>query len=292
MHRFNVCSLAQISCRRPLLALLVCLAAVSGQTSAAGAQPPAYEAPHTRIRLFTAGPVGEGTDAQAMVGIEIIMESGWKTYWRTPGEGIAPSFSWDESINLKEARVLWPAPVRFADGEGSSIGYKERLVLPVAIIVEEKTKPVSLSLAVAYGVCKDICMPVEAELSLDLDMPVRKGDRDELLRALTLVPRQQGEGAACAHRLMWAKLVVGTDAKPSLRVETAHDADAGQRDVFVEAPQEAGLAAPIVEAASPTGQDAYLFPLEAEGAALVKNKPLTVTMVSDRGSCESTLRVE
>jgi DsbC/DsbD-like thiol-disulfide interchange protein len=291
MQRFNVYDLAAVSCRR-LLALLACLGAVSGQALAAGAQPPAYEAPHTRIRLFTAGPAGEGADATAMVGIEIIMEPGWKTYWRTPGEGIAPSFSWDESINLKEARVLWPAPVRFADADGSSIGYKERLVLPVAVTAQESTKPVSLSLAVAYGVCKDICMPVEAELSLDLDMPVRKGDRDELAHALTLVPRQQGEGAVCAHRLVSARLVVGPATKPALRVETAHDAGAGQRDVLVEAPLEAGLSAPIAEPASPAGRDAYLFPLEPEGAALVKDKPLTFTMVSDRGSCESTARVE
>jgi DsbC/DsbD-like thiol-disulfide interchange protein len=291
MQRFNVYYRAEVSCRR-LVAVLACLAAFSGQALAMGVQPPAYEAPHTRIRLFTAGPVGEGANLQAMVGIEIIMEPGWKTYWRTPGEGIAPSFSWDESINLKEARVLWPAPVRFADANGSSIGYKERLVLPVAIIAEEKAKPVSLSLAVAYGVCKDICMPVEAELSLDLDMPVRKGDRDELLRALALVPRQQSEGAACPHRLMSAKLVAGPAAKLILRVETAHDEGAGQRDVLVEAPAEAGLATPTVEAASADGRDAYLFPLEPEGAALVKDKPVTFTMVSDRGSCESASRVE
>jgi DsbC/DsbD-like thiol-disulfide interchange protein len=291
MHRFNACHLVGVSCGRPMLALLACLAAIPGQASATGALPPAYEAPHTRIRLFTAGPAEGAGDGRPMVGIEIDMEPGWKTYWRTPGEGIAPSFSWDESLNLKDVQVLWPAPVRFADGEGSSIGYKERVVLPVAITPEDPSRPVSLNLAVAYGVCKDICMPVEAELSLDLDRPVRKPDRDELLRTLGQVPRKQQEGAACSHRFLSAKLVSPAE-KPVLRVETAYEANVSQRDVMVEAPQEAGLAAPTLEAASPAGRAAYLFPLAPEGVALIKDRPLTFTMVSDQGSCESTSAVE
>ena len=291
MHRFNVCHRAEVSCSRLVLALLACLWPNAGQASSTGNLPPAYETPHTRIRLFTAGPA-EGADAALpMIGIEIMLEPGWKTYWRTPGEGIAPSFSWDESLNLKEAQVLWPAPVRFADGEGSSVGYREKVVLPVAITPQDPSKPVSVSLAVAYGVCKDICMPVEAELSLDLDMPVRKADRDELLRTLLRVPRNQDAAAVCPHRFLSATLT-GKDTAPVLRVETEYEGSTLERDVMVEAPQEAGLAAPTLEAASPLGRATYLFPLSPEGAPLITEKPLTFTMVSDQGSCESTSRVK
>ena len=292
MHRFNVCYFARVSCRRLLPAMLWLIAANSGQASVTGNLPPAYEAPHTRIRLFTAGPAESEGGAKPMVGIEIMLEPGWKTYWRTPGEGIAPSFSWDESLNLKDVRVLWPAPVRFADGEGSSsIGYKERVVLPVAVTPEDPTRPVSLNLAVAYGVCKDICMPVEAELSLDLDMPVRKSDRDELLRTLAQVPRRQEEGAPCPHRFLSARLV-SLEEKPALRVETAYETGVQQRDLMVEAPQEAGIAAPMLDAASPPGKAAYLFSLEPEGVPLIQSRPLTFTMVSDQGSCESMALVK
>jgi DsbC/DsbD-like thiol-disulfide interchange protein len=290
MHHFNARHLSGVSRSRLALALLGCLAAGGGHAEATGALPPAYEAPHTRIRLFTAGPAqGEG-EAQPMAGIEITMEPGWKTYWRTPGEGIAPSFSWDESLNLKEARVLWPAPVRFADGEGSSVGYKEHVILPIEIIPEDPARPVSLNLAVAYGVCKDICMPVEAELSLDMDMPVRTPDREQLLRTLAQVPRRQDQGAECPHRFVSAKLTGGD--QPVLRVETAYEAGAERRDLMVEAPQEAGMTSPALDLASPAGRSVYLFPLAPEGVPLLREGPLTFTMVSDRGSCESRARVE
>jgi DsbC/DsbD-like thiol-disulfide interchange protein len=291
MHRFNACRLPGVSRSRLALALLGCLASGGGQAGATGALPPAYEAPHTRIRLFTAGPADGAGEARPMAGIEITMEPGWKTYWRAPGEGIAPSFSWDESLNLKQARVLWPAPVRFADGQGSSVGYKERVILPIEIIPEDPARPVSLNLAVAYGVCKDICMPVEAELSLDMDMPVRRPDREQLLRTLAQVPRRQDEGATCPHRFLSARLTGGGE-QPVLRVETAYEAGAEQRDLMVEAPQEAGVTSPALDPASPPGRSVYLFPLAPEGVTLLRQGPLTFTMVSDRGSCESLARVE
>jgi hypothetical protein len=86
--------------------------------------------------------------------------------------------------------------------------------------------------------------------------------------------------------------IVGATEATALRVETAYDTGTEQRDVMAEAPQEAGLAAPTMEAASPPGRAAYVFPLAPDGVPFVKEKPLTFTLVSDRGSCETTSRVE
>jgi DsbC/DsbD-like thiol-disulfide interchange protein len=150
---------------------------------------------------------------------------------------------------------------------------------------------VSLNLAIAYGICKDICMPVEAQLSLDMDTPVKASDREDLLAALARVPRKQEPGAPCPHRFASAKLIGPAD-KPVLRVETAFDSGAEGRDLMVEAPQEAGLGAPSLEAGSAAGRSAYLFPLPPEGVSLLKTQPLGFTMVSDQGSCESQAPVE
>src|SRR6476661_4306539 len=50
-------------------------------------------------------------------GVEIKLEPGWKTYWRYPGDsGVPPTFDFSASDNVKEATVLFPAPVRFPDG--------------------------------------------------------------------------------------------------------------------------------------------------------------------------------
>jgi len=243
------------------------------------------------VRLFTGGLAEFAGDTQRAVGIEISLEPGWKTYWRSPGEGIAPSFSWDESSNLKAAKVLWPAPTRFSDGESTSIGYKERVVLPVLITPEDPAKPVSLSLAMAYGICKDICMPVEAELSLDLDAPVRKTDREEMIRVLSSVPRKQGPDISCPHRFLSAKLV-RLGEKPALRVETSFDGDALERDLMTEAPEEIHLASPTLDPKSGPGRAAYLLPADPESAPALQGTTITVTTVAKQGSCETTTRVE
>jgi DsbC/DsbD-like thiol-disulfide interchange protein len=289
MYRFNVSRLMWVSSSTALAAAAVL--AGSWPCAATGAQR-AYEAPHTSIRLLTAGVTEQAGTAQAVAGIEIRLEAGWKTYWRTPGEGISPSFSWDESVNLKTAEVLWPAPIRFSEAGSSSIGYEERVMLPVLITPEDPGKPVSLSLAFAYGVCKDICMPVEAQLSLDMDTPVKPSDRQEVLAAMERVPRKQEAGAGtCAHRLLSARLTE-TEGRPVLRVETAFDRLAGGLDLLVEAPQEAELGAPTLSVTRVAGRSVYRFATTPEAVPVLREKPLTFTMVADQGSCESVSPVK
>jgi DsbC/DsbD-like thiol-disulfide interchange protein len=291
MYNFNAYCLVGVSCSGLLMAATALLCADWRPASAMGLGMPAYEAPHTRIRMFTGGDVEGKAGSLPSIGIEIALEPGWKTYWRTPGEGISPSFSWDESLNVKTVEVLWPAPMRFSDGEGSSIGYQERVVLPVLVTPENPAKPISLSLAVAYGVCKDICVPVEAQLSLDLDMPVRKADREDILHSLAQVPKRQGPDAACPHRFVSARLV-RLNEKPALRVETSFDGRAATRDLMVEAPGDARLAAPTLDSRAAPGQAGYLFPVEPDSVSALKGKLLTFTTVSDQGSCESIASVE
>ena len=48
------------------------------------------------------------------------MQPGWKTYWRYPGDsGVPPRFDFSGSENLKDAKVLCPAPQRFTDETGT-----------------------------------------------------------------------------------------------------------------------------------------------------------------------------
>ena len=59
----------------------------------------------------------DGTPA-LIAGVQLRMDSGWKTYWKNPGDsGVPPSFDWAGSKNLKQAELLYPAPHSFADAE-------------------------------------------------------------------------------------------------------------------------------------------------------------------------------
>ncbi len=97
---------------------------------------PASESPwmnetYSKVRLVS-GAVDEKGEAKQIAGVQIRLDSGWKTYWRNPGDsGVAPHFDWSGSKNLKEAQVLYPVPHRFADAGGTAIGYKDEVVFPV-----------------------------------------------------------------------------------------------------------------------------------------------------------------
>jgi DsbC/DsbD-like thiol-disulfide interchange protein len=103
-------------------------------------------------------------------GVEIDLADGWKTYWRMPGEaGIAPLFDWSGSHNVAEIELRWPAPRRYHDASGETIGYAERVIFPITVRPENPEQPVNLALQLDYAVCKDICIPARVELSQVLD---------------------------------------------------------------------------------------------------------------------------
>jgi DsbC/DsbD-like thiol-disulfide interchange protein len=103
-------------------------------------------------------------------GIEIKLDSGWKTYWRDPGDsGAPPTFDFSGSQNVKSVDVRWPAPERFPDGAGgNSIGYLDHVILPLRIVPQDAAKQTQLQVKLGYDICSNICIPVEANLKLPL----------------------------------------------------------------------------------------------------------------------------
>lgn len=77
-------------------------------------------------------------------------------------------FDWSGSENVANVQVLWPAPHRFSDGLGVSIGYSQDVVLPLHVTAKDPGKPVRLALALSYAVCKEVCVPLKGEAILRL----------------------------------------------------------------------------------------------------------------------------
>ena len=119
------------------------------------------------VRLI-AGANGKD-DVALRAGIEIKMQPGWKTYWRYPGDsGVPPRFDFSGSENLKDAKVLFPAPHLFTDQTGHSLGYKNNTIFPLVIAPQQPGKPVRLRLKVEYAVCEKLCVPAEGSAELTL----------------------------------------------------------------------------------------------------------------------------
>ncbi|MEM7720719.1 MAG: protein-disulfide reductase DsbD domain-containing protein, partial [Pseudomonadota bacterium] len=117
------------------------------------------------ISAQTAAPA----DGPLQVGVDIRLNNGWKTYWRSPGDaGYPVTVDWSGSENAEPAEMQWPAPHRFSLFDLDTFGYGERVVFPVNVHVPDPTQPVQLSAVVDYLLCKEICVPQVATVSLSL----------------------------------------------------------------------------------------------------------------------------
>ena len=120
-------------------------------------------------RLVTAEDGVAPGRATLSAGLVLELETGWKVYWRSPGEvGLPPQIDWSGSENLGEAEFLWPAPERFRAFGIENYGYKDAVTFPVRIRLDEPGAATRLSADVRLLACSDICVPQEFTLSLTL----------------------------------------------------------------------------------------------------------------------------
>jgi len=243
---------------------------------------------NSKVRLVS-GTVDLDGKPQLVAGIQIRMDSGWKTYWTNPGDsGVPPSFDWAGSKNLKHVELLYPAPHRFADANGVAIGYEDEVVFPVKVTPEREGEPIELNLAVSYGLCKDLCIPNDVNLGLALAPNGGKGDALLLETFLARVPKTGAEGVLPEVRGVEANL----DGKnPSLVVDavfppgaTGTDLFIDGGDVFVPVPKPGLLA---------DGRQRFAISFASPSeAAAIKGKTLALTLVSDQGSTETAWKAE
>jgi DsbC/DsbD-like thiol-disulfide interchange protein len=107
-----------------------------------------------------------------MAAVDLTLAPGWKTYWRSPGDaGIPPTFDWSGSKNVASVRIHWPAPSVFQSNGMQTIGYHQRLLLPVEVQPLDPSRPMVLSLRLDLGVCDKICLPATVALRSDLVAP-------------------------------------------------------------------------------------------------------------------------
>lgn len=135
----------------------------------AGAPPPAAQpAGDLPPGLASARLLPGWTDASGnrVSALELRLLPGWKTYWRVPGDsGLPPSFDWSGSDNLARVTYHWPAPEAIRSGGEVTMGYHDRLILPLTAEPRDPARPVALHAALEFGLCERICVPAFLELA-------------------------------------------------------------------------------------------------------------------------------
>ena len=121
-------------------------------------------ADQAQMRLLLAAP----QDGKLEGGVELVLDPGWHTYWRNPGEaGIPPRFDFSQSTNVASVDVLYPAPERYDDGSGVSLIYRDEVVFPLVVKPERPGETVVLRVRAEFGICSEVCIPTNAESELE-----------------------------------------------------------------------------------------------------------------------------
>lgn len=272
-----------------LFGAALALAALAQPGSAQAAATPWQEGKGASARLITAVD-GTGDLASVPAGLQIRLEPGWKTYWRSPGDaGLPPALDWANSQNLGTPVLSYPAPHRFQLFGLETYGYSDEVVFPLALPVTAKGQPVQLSLAATVLVCSDICIPASFDFALDLPAGPAVPDPE----AANLIDRFDnqvpGDGSAAGITI---GAVTATEARPNggLRVEATAREPFQAPDIFVEAAPGDAFAAPRITLAD--GGQRLVAEIDRVQAADDPAKPLagtapTLTLVDGPRSIEA-----
>lgn len=183
-----------------------------------------------RMRVVALSPEADG---RLRAALEIEPKPGWITYWREPGRsGIPPQITVSPGNGAALESIGYPVPKTIAIGSIREIGYDGPVALPLSFRLDEPGKPAKLQLSAFIGLCKDICIPFQADFSLAL--PAES----------LFLPQEQGVVNAAE-----ASLPAGPSADFSLDGHTL--SSDGKRLALRLTLPEAGEAAPAVYLTGP-----------------------------------------
>lgn len=246
----------------------------------------------SQVRLIAGRQDADGREIVA--GFQMVLQTDWKTYWRNPGDagGVPPELDWTGSENVESATLLYPAPQRFKDRSGETIGYEDNVVLPVLIKPVDPESDVVLRVQLHFGICGEICIPVEQKLTLNVPRRPVSGLPVELSEALENIPRsgsdiQPGDPKLVSHEVR----LDGDQPRIMLDVDFGLKPEAG--DVFVEASD--GIYLPMTQPKDSGNGVARRFEIDllaANDPAELKGKTLRITMVGAGGQSEASFVID
>ena len=123
-----------------------------------------------RMRLVVLPADEHGRRAGAL---QIEPAPGWITYWREPGDaGIPPSITLAPDTGYTLTEVAYPVPKLIDSGDLRDIGYDGPVTLPLTLSGPADGRPSSgeLKASVFIGLCRNICIPFQAEFQLSLTL--------------------------------------------------------------------------------------------------------------------------
>jgi len=153
------------------------------------------------------------------------IDKGWHTYWRNPGDAGEPTkITWTLPAGWRAGDIVWPAPRRLPVGPLMNYGYEDQAILATPIEVPASAKVGETAHIAAKAqmlVCADICVPQDADLTLDVPITAGGGAADPtwgaaITSALAAAPKPSGLAATYQLSGTTLKLAVAGPALAGL----------------------------------------------------------------------------
>ncbi len=118
------------------------------------------------------------------VGVHLKIAEGWHTYWANPGDsGIPASVEWDLPEGVRIGELQWPLPEKVREpGELDVYAYKDEVLLMARVYAVPgfEGEEITIRASADWLVCRESCIPGDAELSLTVPVgdevrPVHSG---------------------------------------------------------------------------------------------------------------------
>lgn len=105
------------------------------------------------------------------VALEKKLQPGWHTYTDPPGEaGLPTTLEMTMPKGFTASKILWPKHETFKEDILTTYGYHGHFYLPMEITAPESIteKKVTLKAHATWLICKDICIPEQADFTVEL----------------------------------------------------------------------------------------------------------------------------
>jgi thiol:disulfide interchange protein len=174
------------------------LAAIAGASQAQSLGPQ-----HVKP-VLAAQTEGAAPGSTLYVALIQTIDKGWHTYWRNPGDAGEPTrITWTLPAGWRAGDIVWPAPKRLPVGPLMNYGYEDQAILATPIEIPASAKVGETAHIAAKAqmlVCADVCVPQDADLTLDVPITATGGPADPtwgatIANALTAAPKPSGLAA-------------------------------------------------------------------------------------------------
>lgn len=214
--------------------------------------------------------------------LSVQLEKGWKTYWRSPGEGgIAPVIAW--ATPLESVKWYWPVPQRFDVSGISTQGYHEQVILPIVISGQV---PKILSGVLTLSTCSNVCILTDYPFSVDLSSAVSGEEQQQFEHDFA-----QAMGQVPIANALTQQIQAGF-SHSEVQILAHRDEGWQQPELFFDTLDDVDLGKPIVSVQG--AQLSVRVPATdgwGEGSADLNGKSLTMVITDEGLAQEATVTV-